>query len=137
MHLRVAERRRIARVLILIGTAGVLDACRATPPVDVSWSVEQQPASAGASALVSVVLTSGADGDPISGARLSLEGHMFHPGMAPAVAAMTERDGGRYEARLPLTMAGEWGLVVTGTLPGGGRIVEEYRIEVGDAAPPA
>jgi hypothetical protein len=86
---------------------------------------------------VSVVLTPAPGGAPISGARLSLEGHMSHPGMAPVVAAMTEHQRGRYDARLPLTMTGEWLLVVTGTLPDGGRILEEHRIEVRDAAPPA
>jgi hypothetical protein len=50
---------------------------------------------------------------------------------------MIDRGNGRYEAQLPLTMTGEWSLVVSGTLPDGGRILEEHRIEVGDAAPPA
>jgi hypothetical protein len=62
---------------------------------------------------------------------------MSHPGMAPVVAPMIDRGNGRYEAQLPLTMTGEWSLVVSGTLPDGGRILEEHRIEVGDAAPPA
>jgi hypothetical protein len=132
----MAQRRRVAGILALLGTACALGACRPASTVDIAWSLDQEPASTGTSALVSVVLTRDA-GDPISGAQLSLEGHMSHPGMAPVVAPMTERAGGRYEARLPLTMTGEWLLVVSGTLPDGGRILEEHRIEVGDAAPPA
>jgi hypothetical protein len=133
----MAQRRRIARVLASLGTACAFTACAMTEDVSTSWSVEQQPANTGVSAIVTVRIWPGLGGPPIPGARLSLEGHMSHPGMAPVVAPMTDRGDGRYQARLPLTMTGEWSLVITGRLPSGSRIVEEHRIEVGDAAPPA
>jgi hypothetical protein len=66
----------------------------------------------------------------VSGARLRVEGHMAHPGMAPAVTDMTEAAAGRYEARLPLTMGGEWTLVVSGTLADGQRVTWEHRVSV-------
>jgi hypothetical protein len=73
----------------------------------------------------------------VTGARLRIEGHMAHPGMAPVVTDMTEREAGRYEAEVPLTMAGEWTLVVSGTLAGGARVTWEHRINVEGTAPPA
>jgi hypothetical protein len=58
------------------------------------------------------------------GATLELEAHMSHPGMAPIVTRLTER-GGAYHAELTFTMAGEWTLFVSGTLPDGRRVRTE------------
>ena len=56
---------------------------------------------------------------------LRLEGQMSHPGMMPVVADLAERGAGVYEARMQLTMAGDWILVVTGELRDGTRIVKQ------------
>ena len=56
-----------------------------------------------------------------------LEGLMSHPGMAPVTAAVTERGNGEDQAPLQFTMAGDWILLVTGELPGGGRDQEADR----------
>jgi hypothetical protein len=58
-------------------------------------------------------------GQPVAGARLRVEGHMTHPGMAPATAALRETAAGTYEAPLTFTMAGDWVLVLEGALDDG------------------
>ena len=48
--------------------------------------------------------------------------------MAPVTADLTERGNGDYEAPLQFTMAGDWVLVVTGELAGGGQIKKQIEI---------
>jgi hypothetical protein len=53
---------------------------------------------------------------------MRLEAHMSHPGMAPAVADAVERGSGVYDMPFRFTMAGDWVLLVSATLPHGERI---------------
>ena len=53
---------------------------------------------------------------------------MPHPGMAPVTGQILERGNGTYEARLGLTMTGDWVFVVTGQLTDGSRITEETTV---------
>ncbi len=66
-------------------------------------------------------LLSDAAGTPVREAALRLEAHMAHPGMQPVVAPVIEVRDGAYEARLSFTMAGDWILVLDGTLADGRR----------------
>lgn len=138
MHVRVAHsprRRRLAlshaitRAIVLFATAlaaGVpAGGCaRSGPPaaddVRVEWQVTPSPASVGP-ATVRFSLVDAA-GRPVPGARLSVEGHMTHPGMAPVVAEVHETGRGAYEAALSFTMAGDWILIVEGELSDGRRL---------------
>ncbi len=137
MHLRMASGRRIAGVLVTLGAACAIAACRPSPTYDLSWTVQHSADTAGGTATIGLIVRQDRDGAPLSGAQLTLEGHMAHPGMAPAVTRMTEAAAGRYEARLRLTMAGEWTLVVSGTLADGQRVTWEHRVSVESAAPSA
>jgi hypothetical protein len=110
-------------IAIAVGCArGATDAA-------IAWTIEPAAPIAGSTATVAFSLTS-SDGAPASGARLRLEGHMSHPGMAPVVADAGERGRGAYEARLRFTMAGDWLLVVSGTLADGSRLTKETRVSV-------
>jgi hypothetical protein len=76
---------------------------------------------------VAVILRD-AEGQPITGAKMSLEGNMSHPGMVPVLATASEVSPGRYEAALEFTMGGDWFILVQATLPDG-RLLEQ-RVDV-------
>ncbi len=61
----------------------------------------------------------GADGQPVAGAEIELEGNMSHAGMVPIFATAREVAPGRYVADLELSMAGDWFILVDATLPDG------------------
>jgi hypothetical protein len=65
-----------------------------------------------------VTLTSQA-GQPVPGARVSLEGDMSHPGMSPAFSDAREIADGKYQAILDLKMLGDWTIIAHIQLPSG------------------
>ena len=85
------------------------------------------PPIVGGATRAEVALRDGAH-RPVRGAKLQVEAHMSHPGMAAIVAPITERGDGVYEVQLPFTMAGNWMLIVTGTLPDG-RVLN-HRVDI-------
>jgi hypothetical protein len=93
---------------------------------DYSIGIDVTPAGlvVGQPATVDVRIGRGEADDPWPGARLDLEAHMSHPGMAPIVVPLGE-SGGTYRAPVTFTMAGEWVFFVSGTLPDGRRIRNE------------
>jgi hypothetical protein len=111
----------------VLGTAVVLG-CRAAapPPVAVAaWSLSPQPPTMGPGTLTFTMAE--------AGARLRVEGHMAHPGMAPVLAEARDLGRGRYQADLTFTMAGDWFLIVSGALPDGRRV--EHRIDIAGVRP--
>lgn len=126
--------RALASVALLAGAllaGGLADAgcTRQAPPaedVHVEWRVDPSPASVGPASL-HLTLADGAR-EPVPGARLRVDGHMTHPGMAPVTAEAREVAPGSYAADLTFTMAGDWVLVVEGTLPDGRRLRRELSV---------
>src|SRR5690606_36012748 len=120
VHLRVApsrgggprliDRRRDPRhpplpVLLLLVLAGLAGACGPAPArVAVDWTIAPAPPVVGGATLT-LRLRDGA-GRPVEGARLRIEAHMSHPGMAPVIAQADERAPGVYEAPVSFTMRG-------------------------------
>jgi hypothetical protein len=60
-----------------------------------------------------------ANGLPISGAQVELEGNMNHAGMVPVFAEASEVAPGRYRAGMEFTMGGDWFILVRADLPDG------------------
>jgi hypothetical protein len=119
-------------VLTLLMVAGLscLPACRRAdkdlPDVSVDLKVSPEPPQVG-EVMVTVVLGD-ADGVPISGAEMALEGTMTHAGMKPVFADARETAPGQYEAALEFTMGGDWVIIVRATLPDGRSLEREIDV---------
>jgi YtkA-like len=94
------------------------------------------PPSAAATTIVRFTL-SDSHGTPVGGAKLRLDAHMTHPGMAPVTSDVVEISSGTYQSRVRLSMAGDWVFVVTGELPSGYRITKEIQVPAVRPAPAA
>ena len=90
------------------------------PPADVAFTVEvtPQPPHVGTATVEARLATAG--GAPVEGATLHVEGNMSHAGMVPELAEAVEVQPGLYRAELELSMGGDWLLLLTADLPGGG-----------------
>lgn len=71
-------------------------------------------------------------GSAVSGARLSVEGNMSHPGMVPVFADAAELEPGRYQAIMKLSMAGDWRFTVHTSLSDH---KEDYEFEIKEVKP--
>jgi YtkA-like protein len=98
--------------------AGCRPAAHSTANVALEWTVAPSPPRTGAATL-SLTLTDASSGRPLHGAEVNIEGNMSHPGMEPVFSTARELAPGRYEAPLPLTMAGDWVLLIDGRLQDG------------------
>lgn len=117
----------IGMIIILVLLAG----CRRAGSSDLSdvgvkVTINPNPPAAG-QATVTVAL-SDANSQPITGAKVELEGNMTHAGMAPTQAQPQEVSPGRYEAPLDFSMAGDWFILVRATLPDGRKL--EHQVDV-------
>ncbi len=65
---------------------------------------------------------------PVTGAHLRLEADMSHPGMSPVFADAHEAEPGRYQSQLTLGMAGDWVILVHGTLPDGKKFERQFAV---------
>ncbi len=118
-------------LLLLLGLSGCDRGRGGLPDVQVELAVEPQPPQMGP-AVVLVSLT-GADGRPLPGAQVELEGNMSHAGMVPVLAPAVEIEPGRYRGELKFTMTGDWFILVRATLADGRSLEEKVDVPgVGD-----
>ena len=59
---------------------------------------------------------------------MRVEADMTHAGMSPVFADAKETQPGRYQAQLSLPMAGDWVLLLHGTLPGGEKLERQFEV---------
>ena len=70
-----------------------------------------------------------ASGQPVSGARISVEGNMSHPGMVSVFADARETGPGRYLSTMELSMAGDWFVIAHVILPDGRKLDHQFEIK--------
>lgn len=75
---------------------------------EINYKYETEPNPAHVGSNVFTVKLNGKDGTALSGAHVSLEGDMSHPGMSPAIGQMKEVEAGTYRGDLNLAMRGDW-----------------------------
>jgi len=87
------------------------------PDIGLTLEIDPSPPAVGL-AMLTLTLTD-ANGQPISDAKLDIEGNMSHAGMTPVFSQATPFEAGKYRAPLELTMGGDWFVLVKTTLPNG------------------
>ncbi len=113
-------------VLWILALAGCRGQGVEQPDIAVTLAVTPEPPKVGPATLV--VTLAGADGQPVTGATVKLEGNMSHAGMQPVFADATEVAPGRYEAPLEFTMGGDWFVLVRAILPDGRAL--EHKVDL-------
>ena len=103
----------------------------AGPRLNVTWNLRPETPHVGSATLT--VMLRDTSGTPVKGARVRLEGHMTHAGMAPVLADASERAPGVYDLPFAFTMQGDWVLLVSAVLKDGVRV--ERRIDVAGVRP--
>lgn len=95
--------------------------------VTIEHQITPQPVRVGPATLT--LRLADASRQPVTGASITLEGNMSHPGMSPTFAQAKEIEGGRYQAILDLTMAGDWTILVHVTLAGGQKLERQLDVK--------
>ena len=116
-------------VLVLLLATLFVPACQLTAKdsgITFKYVVNPQPPRTGAET-IDVELRD-AQGQAVSGAHVELEGNMSHAGMSPVIGVTREIEPGKYRGTLPLTMAGDWIVLVNVTLANGQRA--QHQIEL-------
>jgi hypothetical protein len=70
---------------------------------------------------------------PVTAAQIAVEADMSHASMSPVFAQANEVQAGHYESHLSLAMAGDWVILLHGTLPNGEKL--ERQFDVRDVRP--
>jgi hypothetical protein len=117
--------------LICLALVLISSACRKTVEqnAQVTIELEKRPTSYRVgSETISLKLTD-ADGQPITQAKVSLEGNMSHAGMAPVFGQATETGQGTYRGSLEFSMAGDWIVTIRATLSGGQQVERQFELK--------
>lgn len=125
-HKRILEQSLVLLLLVTLALTACQQAEDNLPDVSVDLAISPDPPQVGP-ATVTVTLHD-ADGEPIGGAEMKLEGTMTHAGMVPVFADATETEPGQYEATLEFTMGGDWIIIVRATLPDGRSLEREFDV---------
>jgi hypothetical protein len=67
---------------------------------------------------------------PLTGAEIKLEGNMSHAGMPPVFANTLEVAPGDYRAKMELSMAGDWVVLVHVNLRDGAKLERQFEMTV-------
>ena len=124
------ETNRVSLLCLLcLFIAGFLS-CRSQSSAEViiTHEVAPQPARVGQVAIR--LRVTDALRQPISGARITLEGYMSHAGMSPVFADTLEGAPGEYRANMNLSMAGDWVILVHLTLRDGAKLERQFEMTV-------
>jgi hypothetical protein len=94
--------------------------------VIVEFQIEPNPVRVGL-VVVSLTLTDTAS-HPVTGAQIAVEADMSHAGMNPVFARSKEVGPGQYQSQLSLGMAGDWVILVHGSLPHGEKLERQFDV---------
>lgn len=94
----------------------------------IALEVDPDPPTVGPSHLA--VTVTDAEGTPLEGATVKVEGRMSHDDMQPLQASLRAGESGTYGAPFNWTMDGDWHMAVSATLPDGQELTREFHLSV-------
>jgi hypothetical protein len=101
---------------------------RTAAPSSMSIQCEFTPQPPQAGPVILALKLSSSDAQPVTGAEITLEGDMSHPGMAPVFGEATEIGLGRYQGHLDFSMAGDWVILAHIKLANGRRLEHQMNL---------
>ena len=109
----------------------LVQACRhqSEPSLNLTLAYEVAPLPAQVGPVTITLRVTDVAGKPVTGARITFEGNMSHPGMIPVVAEAREVEPGRYVSSMQLSMAGDWNVAAHVTLPDGRELDQQFEIK--------
>ena len=125
--------RAASIVLLALLAALILSACgprgEQTGGLDVTVvSVSPDPATVG-DAVITLEIHD-ADGNPVEGATIEVEGTMTHAGMKPVIVETESLGEGKYATQdFKFTMGGDWVLIVRATLADGSTAAQQVDLK--------
>jgi len=120
---------RVSSLCLLCFFVAGLISCRNQSAVNITVTPEIAPRPPREGQVTIMLRVTEASGQPLTGARIKLEGNMSHAGMTPVFADAAELEPGRYRANMELSMAGDWIVLVHVTLPDGVKVDREFEIK--------
>ena len=125
--------RAASFVLLALLAALILIACgprgEQTGALDVAIvSVSPDPATVG-DAVITLEIHD-ADGNPVEGATIEVEGAMTHAGMKPVIVETESLGAGKYATQdFTFSMGGDWVLIVRATLADGSTAAQQVSLK--------
>ncbi len=118
--------RTLVALVSLLVWMGCNRTAKPSPAVTVTFEAMPRPARVG-TVTVDFALADVA-ARPVVGAQLAAEADMTHAGMSPVFGTVEEKQPGRYESTLKLEMAGDWIILLHGTLPTGEKMERQFEL---------
>jgi hypothetical protein len=121
---------RFRRILPLLLVLLMLLGCRQQTPdaaqtgLMIDLRVEPEDSTVGEATLI--ITVTDASGSPVNDASVSARGDMNHAGMVPVLADVDGGAAGEYTLPFEWTMAGDWFVEITVTLPDGTTAVQTF-----------
>lgn len=129
-NVRPRKSRDFQAALVLVTLALSWIGCNRAAPTSsalaIKFEVTPLPARVGIVTAKFDLMTSTAQ--PLVGAHLTAEADMTHAGMSPVFGTVEEKQPGHYESTLKLGMAGDWVILLHGTLPTGEKLERQFEL---------
>lgn len=109
-------------LIIALALAGCTRASTRDSVLTITMAVTPNPPTVGMTTIDLQVHE--ANGQPLAGAHVEVEGSMTHAGMTPEIATADELAPGSYRAMVPLSMSGDW-LITVAVQMADGQVVEQ------------
>jgi hypothetical protein len=124
-------------LFFLLLTALTINACGGNQTGPSGLQVTLEPPTTGQAEPQLTIQVADSQGQPVTDARVTVEGNMTHAGMAPVIsdAVTDDADGaadGRYRVPFQFTMLGDWVLTITIQQAGGSASEQNIEVIVSD-----